>query len=127
MKIAILGAGNIGGTLGRKWAAAGHQVVFGVRQPGSDKTQALLETVQGTASAATLAQAIPAGDVVLFAIPWDAVAGTARARRSAPGQDPDRRHQQLWRTRCQQPGHPHPASPLGLRLPRLQRFGLGKL
>ena len=31
MKIAVLGAGNIGGTLGKKWLAAGHEVVFGVR------------------------------------------------------------------------------------------------
>jgi hypothetical protein len=83
MKIAILGVGNIGGTLGRKWAAAGHQVTFGVRQPASNKTQALLETMPGTVSADTVAGAIPAGDVVLFAIPWDAVASTARAHAAA--------------------------------------------
>jgi DNA-binding CsgD family transcriptional regulator len=31
MKIAVLGSGKIGGTLGRKWRAAGHEVTFGVR------------------------------------------------------------------------------------------------
>jgi hypothetical protein len=35
MKIAIIGGGNIGGTLGKKWAKAGHQVVFGVRNNGA--------------------------------------------------------------------------------------------
>ena len=33
MKIAILGAGRVGGTLGAGWADAGHDVVFGVRTP----------------------------------------------------------------------------------------------
>ena len=31
MKIAVIGKGNIGGTLGSKWRAAGHDVVFGAR------------------------------------------------------------------------------------------------
>jgi predicted dinucleotide-binding enzyme len=29
MKIAIIGAGNVGGTPGAAWANSGHQVVFG--------------------------------------------------------------------------------------------------
>ena len=40
MKIAILGAGNIGGTLGKKWLKAGHEVIFGVRDIRSAKTRA---------------------------------------------------------------------------------------
>jgi predicted dinucleotide-binding enzyme len=31
--IAVIGAGNIGGTLGRTWAAAGHSVTYGARNP----------------------------------------------------------------------------------------------
>jgi len=38
MKIAVIGAGNIGRTLGSKWAAAGHEVVYGVRSPGAPGT-----------------------------------------------------------------------------------------
>jgi len=37
MRIAVTGAGNVGGTLGRRWAALGHQVTFGVRQGGEVK------------------------------------------------------------------------------------------
>ena len=33
MKIGVLGAGNIGGTLGAKWASQQHEVFFGVRDP----------------------------------------------------------------------------------------------
>jgi predicted dinucleotide-binding enzyme len=47
MKIAVIGAGNIGGTLGRKWAAAGHEVVYGVRSPGAPGTSAVADAVAG--------------------------------------------------------------------------------
>ncbi|MBK9976416.1 MAG: NAD(P)-binding domain-containing protein [Gemmatimonadetes bacterium] len=33
MRIAVIGSGNVGGTLGRRWATLGHDVVFGVRDP----------------------------------------------------------------------------------------------
>jgi predicted dinucleotide-binding enzyme len=29
LEIGVIGAGNVGGTLGRRWAQAGHKVVFG--------------------------------------------------------------------------------------------------
>ena len=32
MRIAVIGKGNIGGTLGSKWRAAGHDVVYGARR-----------------------------------------------------------------------------------------------
>jgi hypothetical protein len=79
LKIAILGAGNVGRALGQKWVEAGHEVVFGVRDPASPKTQATLAAVQGRASADSIANAIAFGEVVLFAIPNAAVAGTVAA------------------------------------------------
>ena len=44
MNIAIIGAGNVGGTLGTRWAKNGHKVTFGVRKPAgaaADKPGAL--------------------------------------------------------------------------------------
>ena len=79
MKITVLGSGNIGGTLGRKWAKAGHEVVFGVRDVNSSKVQTLLGRVEGKASADTVAHAIAYGDVVLFATPWSAVEAIVKA------------------------------------------------
>lgn len=82
MKIAVIGAGNIGGTLGRKWAEAGHEVVFGVRDPGSPKARAALEATRG-ARAATAADAIAFGEAVLIATPAAAVEETVRAGGAA--------------------------------------------
>lgn len=78
MKIAVLGSGNIGGSLGRKWAAAGHRVVFGTRDPASSKLAALLATIPG-AKADSLADAIASAEVVLFALPSKAVPEAAAA------------------------------------------------
>lgn len=38
MKIAVIGAKIIGGTLARKWTGAGHQVMFGVRSVNNPET-----------------------------------------------------------------------------------------
>ena len=37
MKIGIIGAGNVGRTLGLQWASNGHEVSFGVREPDKYK------------------------------------------------------------------------------------------
>jgi predicted dinucleotide-binding enzyme len=79
MKIAVLGAGNIGGTMGKKWAAAGHEVVFGVRDATSPKVTALLKDISGNGRVDSVANALAFGDVVLVAIPYDAVAATVAA------------------------------------------------
>ena len=46
MKISILGAGSVGGTLGKGWANKGHQVFFGVRHPNDEKTQNLIKEIK---------------------------------------------------------------------------------
>jgi 8-hydroxy-5-deazaflavin:NADPH oxidoreductase len=45
MDIAIIGAGNVGSALGKGWLKAGHDVVFGVRDPHSPKTQKALALI----------------------------------------------------------------------------------
>ena len=37
MKIAVLGAGSVGGALGKRFAEVGHSVAFGVPAPGAEK------------------------------------------------------------------------------------------
>ena len=43
VRIAIMGAGNVGGGLEAACAAVGHEIVYGVRDSGSRKTAAALE------------------------------------------------------------------------------------
>lgn len=75
MNITIIGAGNIGGTLGTAWAKAGHTVVFGVRDPGSEKVQQQVAAAGANAvvganvAASDIAEAIAGANAVLIAIP----------------------------------------------------------
>ena len=67
MRIAIIGAGNVGGGLGRAFAAVGHDVVFGVRDPESTKTLAALADIP-EATAADPSEAVRGADVVVVAL-----------------------------------------------------------
>lgn len=70
MKIAILGSGNVGSTLGQGWAKANHQIIFGVRDPQAEKVQTLLAQTSSRVSAATVPNAVKDADVVVLATPW---------------------------------------------------------
>jgi 8-hydroxy-5-deazaflavin:NADPH oxidoreductase len=80
MKIAIIGAGNVGGSLGQALSAHGHEVRFGVRDPG--KIAALVEQCGSRAAAADPAAAVAFGEVVIVALPWRA---TLDALAALPG------------------------------------------
>jgi len=73
MDIAVLGTGNVGGALGAGWAAKGHNVVFGSRDPGSEKVRTLLATAGENARAATIAEAASSAGFVVLATPWNSV------------------------------------------------------
>jgi 8-hydroxy-5-deazaflavin:NADPH oxidoreductase len=77
VRIAIIGAGNVGGGLGRALVGVGHEVVFGVRDPDSTKTLAALAEV-GDAEATTASDAVNGADVIVFALRPVAVAATVR-------------------------------------------------
>lgn len=81
MRITVLGAKIIGGTLGRKWAQAGHAVIFGVRNVANPEVQTLAQEIGATV--ATPAEAIAFGDVVVFAIPGSAMEETIATLGSA--------------------------------------------
>lgn len=72
MKIGIIGAGNVGGALGRRWDLNGHDILYGVRDINSDKVQMLLKAT--TVNAGSIAEAINFGEVIVIAIPSSAIA-----------------------------------------------------
>lgn len=67
----MLGAGRVGTTLAGRWAAGGHDVVYGVRDPESSRHS-------GLGSVASTADAVRGADVVLLALPFPAVEGVVR-------------------------------------------------
>jgi 8-hydroxy-5-deazaflavin:NADPH oxidoreductase len=67
MRIAIIGAGNVGGGLGRAFAAVGHDVVFGVRDPDSTKTLAALAEIPD-AVAESPTDAVRDADIIVVAL-----------------------------------------------------------
>ncbi len=73
MDIAILGAGRVGRALGLRWAAKGHRVVYGVRDADSAEARDALEKTGIASTIATLREAVDGSQVVLLAIPWNAI------------------------------------------------------
>jgi predicted dinucleotide-binding enzyme len=85
MKIAIIGIGNVGGTLGPAWAKAGHEVIYGVRDPNSEKVKTLLNISQGNAQAVSVAEAAAGADIIVFATPWSATQEAVAAAGNLSG------------------------------------------
>jgi len=65
MRIAVIGKGNIGGSLGGRWRAAGHDVVYGARDGSGEGP--------GGAPVRAIGEALEAAEVVLLAVPGQAV------------------------------------------------------
>jgi hypothetical protein len=65
MRIAVIGKGNIGGTLGGRWRAAGHDVVYGARGGSGEGP--------GGAPVLGIAEALEDAAVALLAVPGQAV------------------------------------------------------
>jgi len=72
MNIGIVGAGEIGGTLGRLWAKAGHKVLFSFSHDRRKLEQLARECGNG-AKAVTPYDAVRCSEVVLFAVPWNSI------------------------------------------------------
>jgi 8-hydroxy-5-deazaflavin:NADPH oxidoreductase len=65
MRIAVIGTGRIGGTLGRALARAGHDVTYGSRHPQDADV--------GDSAVTDVGGALAGADAVLLALPGDAV------------------------------------------------------
>jgi len=71
MKIAVIGHGNVGATLGLKWAARGHEVIFGARDPGKADVQRLLDAGLGI-RVLPLREAAGEAGIICLATPFQA-------------------------------------------------------
>ena len=73
MRIAVIGAGKIGGTIGGIWEKSGHEVVYGLRDPSKHQ------------GAQPIDGALEGAEAVLLAVPGNAV--VELVRQHAPALD----------------------------------------
>ena len=71
--IAVIGTGQVANGLGPQFARLGHTIVYGSRDPSQDKVKDLVERTGDGASAATPAEAAAGADIVVLAVPGDAI------------------------------------------------------
>src|SRR5438874_725150 len=71
LKIGIIGAGHIGGTLASLWVKAGHELLVSSRHP--EQLQDLARSLGPKARAGTPREAAIFGDVVLISVPYGAL------------------------------------------------------
>ncbi len=83
MKIAIIGAGNVGGALATHWAEKGHKIYLGVRNTADFKGKELLNNPN--TSAHPIAEAVQMAEVVLLATPAPAAVDIARSLGDTTG------------------------------------------
>ena len=80
MRIAIIGAGSVGATLGRAWLKHGEDVTWGLRNPADPKYASLpKERVK------TPAEAVKPAEVMVIATPWSATEAAIKSLGSLAG------------------------------------------
>lgn len=76
LKIGIIGAGKIGGTLGELWVKAGHEVLLSSRHP--EQLKELAQRLGPKARAGFPQEAAAFGEVVLISVPYGALPQVGR-------------------------------------------------
>src|SRR5512139_1819069 len=83
MKIGVLGTGDVGRALGAGFAALGHEVKIGSRNPQKPEVREWLKKVGAKASAGTFAEAAAFGEIAVLAISWTGIENAIRL--ASPG------------------------------------------
>ena len=76
IRIGVIGAGNIGGTIGTLWVKDGHEVMFASRHP--ETLASMVSELGPKAKAGTPEEAIKFGDAVFIAVPYKAYPDLAK-------------------------------------------------
>lgn len=81
MRIGVIGAGSLGGTVGRLWVKAGHEVMFSSRHP--EQLEAMARELGPRASVGQPLAAAEFGTVLLLSMPFEALPQVGHDLRSA--------------------------------------------
>lgn len=79
MRVGVIGVGSVGTTLGRKLAAGGHEVVMGTRDPDGERAVKARASLPAGVAIATMPEACRSSEVVVLAIPGNAMDETVPA------------------------------------------------
>ncbi|MDH4473511.1 MAG: NAD(P)-binding domain-containing protein [Fluviicola sp.] len=83
MDIAIIGTGNVGGTLATKWAEKGYQIYLGVKDQANFKGENLLSNPNTKVT--SIHEAVAAASVILIATPATAAIEVAKSLGDTTG------------------------------------------
>ena len=83
--VGIIGTGDMGDSLGPRFAELGYSVVYGSRHPDSERSRKLVRETGEYASITTQQAAAQAGDIVVLAVPWPAMRTVATGLGSLDG------------------------------------------
>ena len=77
--VAVIGTGDMGDSLGPRFAKLGYEVVYGSRNPESDRVRSLVKKTGNNASAKSQKEAAQQANIVLLLIPWPAMETVAQS------------------------------------------------
>lgn len=83
--VAIIGTGDMGDSLGLRFAELGYDVIYGSRYPDGEKAQAVTRLTGPRASVTSRRAAAKAGEIVVLAVPWPAMQEVAQNIGSLEG------------------------------------------
>ncbi len=76
--VAIIGTGDMGDSLGPRFAELGYTVVYGSRDPDGEKAQRVAQDTGPDTRVTTQRKAAQAGEIVILAVPWPAMETVAQ-------------------------------------------------
>jgi predicted dinucleotide-binding enzyme len=76
--VAVIGTGDMGDSLGARFAELGYQVIYGTRSPDSERTRKLLERTGGGAKAVSGREAAESAELIVLAVGWPAMKSVAQ-------------------------------------------------
>ena len=77
--VAIIGTGDMGDSLGPRFADLGYTVVYGSRDPDGEKAQRVARETGPDTRVTTQREAAQAGEIVILAVPWPAMETVAQS------------------------------------------------
>jgi len=83
--VGIIGTGDMGESLGPRFAELGYSVVYGSRNPDTEKAQNVVKLTGDDARVTTQKEAAQAGDIVVLAVPWPPMETVAQNLGSLDG------------------------------------------